>query len=311
MNARLKRTLEGLVPRSVLRALRRRTSRDRLTVLAYHGIPSREHFQRQVDLLAGMCRFVDPDSVLASLRQGATLPPGATLVTFDDGERSVFENALPVLREHEIRSVLFPVASLIDSEQPFWWTEAAWLAERGLAPALLEGLTPAAVIHRLTQVSDVERRALLDDMRARSPDPAPRYPHLTARELATWIDGGQEVGNHTMTHPCLPQCAPEAIRRELVDAHERLRGLLGTAPRVFAYPNGDASDAAARIIAECGYPLAFTFEHRLAAWPSEDPMRVPRIRVNGDDTLDRLALSVSGLHPAIHALRVRAGRAVR
>ncbi len=55
------------------------------------------------------------DAVLDHYGKGTPLPPGATLITFDDGYRDVLENALPVLRKHGYPAVLFvPIAYIQD-----------------------------------------------------------------------------------------------------------------------------------------------------------------------------------------------------
>jgi peptidoglycan/xylan/chitin deacetylase (PgdA/CDA1 family) len=59
--------------------------------------------------------IVGLEAVLDHYRTGAPLPPGATLITFDDGYRDVLDNALPVLRRHGYPAVLFvPIAYMHD-----------------------------------------------------------------------------------------------------------------------------------------------------------------------------------------------------
>jgi peptidoglycan/xylan/chitin deacetylase (PgdA/CDA1 family) len=49
---------------------------------------------------------------------GTTLPPGAVLITFDDGYRDNLENALPVLRTHGYPAVLFVPIGFLDDGRP-------------------------------------------------------------------------------------------------------------------------------------------------------------------------------------------------
>ena len=71
--------------------------------------------------------------------------------------------------------------------------------------------------------------------------------HLGAWKAA--VANGHEIGNHTMTHPCsgnfefsrhnaLEDYTIERMERELLDANDRIRELLGVTPRTFAYPCG-------------------------------------------------------------------------
>ena len=54
---------------------------------------------------------VDLDAVLAHYLEGAPLPQGAVLITFDDGYRDNLSNAAPVLRSHGYPAVQFvPIA---------------------------------------------------------------------------------------------------------------------------------------------------------------------------------------------------------
>jgi peptidoglycan/xylan/chitin deacetylase (PgdA/CDA1 family) len=63
------------------------------------------------------------------------------------------------------------------------------------------------------------------------------------------IDEGHEIGNHSTTHPCsgnfpwghsnaLEDYTLERMEKEMTDANERIRSLLGVTPTTFAYPCG-------------------------------------------------------------------------
>jgi peptidoglycan/xylan/chitin deacetylase (PgdA/CDA1 family) len=58
------------------------------------------------------------DDVLAHYLEGAPLPHGATLITFDDGYRDVLRHALPVLQRHGYPAVLFVPLGYVGEPQP-------------------------------------------------------------------------------------------------------------------------------------------------------------------------------------------------
>jgi peptidoglycan-N-acetylglucosamine deacetylase len=72
------------------------------------------------------------------------------------------------------------------------------------------------------------------------------------KRLDQWksaIEMGHEIGNHSVTHPCsgnFPWARPNAledytlerIEKEMTDANDRIKSLLGVSPTTFAYPCG-------------------------------------------------------------------------
>src|SRR2546429_5129157 len=58
------------------------------------------------------------EEVIAHYVEAKPLPPGATLITFDDGYRDNLENALPVLRKHGYQAVLFVPIGFLGESRP-------------------------------------------------------------------------------------------------------------------------------------------------------------------------------------------------
>jgi peptidoglycan/xylan/chitin deacetylase (PgdA/CDA1 family) len=159
-------------------------------------------------------------------------------------------------------------------------------------------------------VPEERRRRMLAELRRSFPvsAPAPVHPQLRSEELRGLQTAGVAIGNHTVTHPCLPRCSEEQMREEIARAHERISSMTGSEPVAFAYPNGDWDARAEPMLAELGYRVAFLFDHALTS-PKQDPLRMSRVRTDSTVSLERLSLIVSGLHPTLHRLRSRfAGR---
>jgi biofilm PGA synthesis lipoprotein PgaB len=124
------RLLRALLPVLLLPAARAAAvSPGELTVLSYHEIAdeadaltpsyavSPTSFLRQMDWLRNHgYRFVSVDDVLASHEGRRPLPEKAILVTFDDGYRSVYVHAWPVLRMFKIPAVVNVVGSWLEAK---------------------------------------------------------------------------------------------------------------------------------------------------------------------------------------------------
>jgi peptidoglycan/xylan/chitin deacetylase (PgdA/CDA1 family) len=276
---------------------------DRLSVLAYHGVDRPEPFRQHLRYLRRSSHPVSLPDVLEAMAGRSALPRHAVLVTFDDGDRSVLDVALPLLVEQGIPAVAFVVAGLLDTDEPYWWEEVEALMTAGAAPSGNGGSTAPGVIRALKRVDDEERRATIDDLRAQRPELVIRRPHLRRSELGNLESAGVAVGNHSLTHPCLSRCSDGRLEREIEDGHEILSAALGHHPHVFAYPDGQWDRRAAGVLRRLGYESAFLFDHRPAALPVADAMAVPRLRVGSGASMDRFRTILSGLHPAIHRLR--------
>lgn len=269
-------------------------------MLAYHDVADPERFAQQVEYLTSAMHPVSLDEVLAAQGGGQGLPRRAVLVTFDDGNRSVYEQALPVLREHGVPAALFVVAGLLDGKQPFWWVEAEELLRRGGQTPILGEVGPVAGVAALKRLPDERRLAALEQLRRSAGETPLEMPQLTRSELRVLESGGVRIGNHTLTHPCLDRCTDEKVRFELSRAHEILAEALGRPPTAFAYPNGNWDPRAAATLEELGYAAAFLFDHRIGRYPPADALRISRVRVNSTTPLDRFRILISGLHPFLH-----------
>ncbi|MGI9602375.1 MAG: glycosyltransferase [Acidimicrobiales bacterium] len=285
--------IDRLLVRTPLAAASRALTRHHVTVLAYHGINDREAFAHQLDEIGRDRTFIG-SSELRHAMAGGSLPERATLVTFDDGRRSVLDAAIPELGQRHIPAMLFVVTSLLDSSQPFWWDEAEYLGGPDL-------------VAELKRVPNNERLERIATLRAGNKVRL-RTPQLTAAELRELAAQGIEIGNHTATHPCLDRCDATAAAHEVHTAHEYLTDLLGAPPMAFAYPNGNFDPRVEETLDRLGYDLGFLFDHRTVDVSDAHPLRISRLRMNERLTAERLETILSGLHPALHSLRTRGQR---
>ncbi len=117
-----------------------------LRVLMYHkvnDIPGNPTtvpvgvFDEQMGMLRELgYTVVDLDAVLDYYAHGTPLPPGAVLITFDDGYLDVLQNALPVLSRHGYPAVLFVPLAYVGAATPL--PHDRDLARRGIANPTLD-----------------------------------------------------------------------------------------------------------------------------------------------------------------------------
>lgn len=204
-------------------------------VLCYHGIS---------DTWPGA---VKPSSLAAQLglmlRRGyrpicfsrAVLdaPAGkAVVVTFDDGYRSAFTNAFPILASLGIPGTVFVATDFIGSTLAAWPGTDCWIGsahERELVP-------------------------------------------MTWKELRILQAAGWEIGSHGRTHARLVSVGDAELADELAGSRSAIENELGCPCRSLAYPYGETDARVESTAHAVGYEAACTltasFEHASTlAWP--------------------------------------------
>ncbi len=290
---------QGALAAGHYRRTLRRARFPGVAVLAYHalrgddwpdGAMPFENLHVRASTFAAHCRAIretcDPislDDWRRALAGGEPLPPRPVLVTFDDGYRSVFTIAAPILAANRLPAVVFACSDPIARRARLWFDA---VAARGGEAAVDEWKRRdytawlAACGADTPQVSDDDPCAMMD----------------TEEIGALSRQSGVEIGAHTARHPILARAAAADQRAEIEINRDALQRWTGRAVRAFAYPNGRPSlDYTAETVATLdalGFDFAFTTVARFAA-PSEPPLERSRFlivsEVTAAELLHRLA----------------------
>jgi peptidoglycan/xylan/chitin deacetylase (PgdA/CDA1 family) len=246
----------------------RRLSRSTFSgvaVLCYHGVVSSNLSDSQVPFrmlhvtdeeLETHCRFLRKEcnpislhSWKAALSGGPPLPPRPVLVTFDDGYRSVFTLAQPILQKYSIPAVIFVCSDPVEKRELLWYDAAARsIGENGVdAVGRLPYAAWQAACRKL-------------DLWVSEDDPSSPLNICEVRALAEIP--GIEIGGHTTTHVRLTTANREEQHLQVVRNKQRLEEWTGTPIRAFAYPNGlpqyDYNSDSIEVVKAAGYEFAFT-----------------------------------------------------
>lgn len=116
--------------------------------------------------------------IVDALEKGASLPEKSLAVTFDGAHRSVLQNALPLLRQHNIPFTLFIAPGRIDDKSPLFMT---WADIQKIAqwPEATIGLTLNDYEHAY-DLSRAELKASINNAVARYREQLDREPQYFA-----------------------------------------------------------------------------------------------------------------------------------
>jgi peptidoglycan/xylan/chitin deacetylase (PgdA/CDA1 family) len=260
-----KRGVLKLASVSGLASLARAATASQLRILCYHGLwlaPGHPY---------GNCLFMAPAQFEARMRRvhysrrpvlpldeavarlaANDLPPGATVITIDDGWASTRSHMLPILERYGLPATLYATT---------------WYAERGLpvinvvVDYLLasagRGDARAPVIRRIEALPESERLAALRELGrelgiGEAWLDSRQFHLLRPDELADVHHRGLDVQLHTHRHIDV-SAAPGLLVGEVEENRAALVRATGGLPAThFCYPSGTWHAAAPALLASCG-----------------------------------------------------------
>jgi len=249
-------------------------------VLCYHRIGGcdvltkpTEEFRHDLEYLKQHYECITLFDLCERLRQNIPLKRRVAVVTFDDGYRDNYTEAVPVLQSLGVPATFFVSTGFMSTERVF--PHDLELAERnGAAPASVAG----------------------------------RFPKLTWDDLRAMQEAGFEIGSHTVEHTSLGQSDEATVKRELQDSLATLKQELGERPRAFAFPFGkprDISRQALQVVQQAGYYAAL-FAYGGMNTRGSTPFGIQRMDA-GNGLLGSLAwrARVAGLDPDYLRLKAK------
>jgi peptidoglycan/xylan/chitin deacetylase (PgdA/CDA1 family) len=331
---------EALYRSGILKLILRFKFRNHAAILMYHRVlPEREvvdsfsteaivvtpeQFDWQIQLLQQYMRPLSLTSFVdCLLSEDAPMPPGACLISFDDGWFDNQAYALPILKKHNVPAVVFVCTSYIGSNNCFWQEELArviheaWrkpqLGDKVFALLGAEelGNAPATDIRRRGRefITNLKKRPLVENRRllGRVSDECRAFgidvDNKGDDRFMSWEDvlelsrsGVVSIGSHAVTHTPLTQLTDDKLILEMTESRKEIESRLGLRVDTLAYPNGDFNSAVVASARNAGYRIAVTtVEGKVAK--NDDPLRLKRINIHksGTATPARFLCRLAGL----------------
>lgn len=234
-----------------------------LTVLLYHRVlrqpdPMLPHdfdaamFDAQLSSLSRVFRVMKLEDALSRLRDGA-LPARALSITFDDGYRDNIEVAVPILQRYGMTATFFITTGCLDGGRmmhdtiietfrrfPSQQIDLAWI---GLGKRAINdvGSRVTAADDFLREIKYRSLQDALDACQRLASNVHAALPidlMMTSEQVRQLDKSGMSVGAHTHDHTILSCLTAAEGYAQIVKSRDVLTDLLGSAPNMFAYPNG-------------------------------------------------------------------------
>lgn len=308
-----------ILARSPLPLLARRRHRRELSILMLHGFADgpqqpfenmdHKHLEaakwRQIaEWLARHFRVLPLSEAIGRLEKKEPLPDHAMCLTMDDGFRSCFDIAFPVLERLRLPATIYLAADFVDQKKPIWVDRVSFsLVSAGKKHTELRAMKNE--LKKLPQ-DDIEQRVAELERQTgfalplRVDDPAlpATQRSLGWEQIAAMRQSGLvEFGSHTVSHRILGRCSSEVAMNELRDSKRIIEERLGDICDHFCYPNGapgDFTDETEAMVREADYRSSVT---TVGGWNAEgaSPFGLRRLGVNNELDLDGFKLMATGV----------------
>ena len=312
---------KGLSVSGMIRVIERLARRPGLLVLTYHRIgnpancedygpvysASSEGLESTLRALKNSHDIMNLAEVCSLSENGFRLDRPAALVTFDDGYRDNFEQALPVLKALKVPATFFIPTRFFEGPFVPWWDRIAWTVRHATVSILrVKEPVPVEVDLTSTPIADAVFR-FVRAFRDHRVDDEPAYFQeleeragvfadvalLSKNRFMSWeqlrelVAAGQNIGSHAHSHRRLLWLTEDQQREEFARSKRILEETLGIEIRGLAYPYGwpGAYDATTeRLASETGYHVAFSSVPGLNRPGATNPFAVQRLGVGFADT---------------------------
>lgn len=306
--------------------------RNEAVVLMYHGVSSFRYklpvwTQLKTDLFEEQMRFLRRSGyhvchlteLLRYIDEHKKIPRNCVVVTFDDGFRNNYLEALPVLENYSIPATVFVTANLIGTSDLIWSdlmtyalneTNASNLDHDDLGKYSLKStqetsISLRSILQSLKKIpADEKDRIVRDIVHDLLPDGEDKSsPVYESFKLMSWSElielsksTSIQIGGHTCTHNILTRLSRDIAQSEIQDCKSILEEKLDTRVDLFAYPNGttnDFSEQDINTLRSTGWHAAVTTVENRVTVPI-DPYRIPRVGIGSGTTSAAFAYTLSG-----------------
>ncbi|MBL7045405.1 MAG: polysaccharide deacetylase family protein [Parcubacteria group bacterium] len=240
-----------------------------------------EEFERQIRYLSENYEIVDIETLYKRAQSGG---PRSCAVTFDDGLRSQFENAVPILQKYDATATFFIISGVFEGFLPATHKNHILLSEHD-TNHLIDRANVFFEKNKLEKFKISKEKRITNKRKLRDDIPTANLketinilPSEKADVLLDWLlkdtglngiilakdlfmgkeevktlhDQGFIIGGHTHHHIALDTQPDDIVREEITKVLESLKEITSEDVRIFSYPHGGISEFAASEIKEKG-----------------------------------------------------------
>ena len=257
--------------------------KKKIIVIMYHSFTSGKDdkyknvtidantFEKQMMHLKRYYNVMPLEEIIIKLKNGKKIPGNSVALTFDDGYKSNYTLAYPILKKYDFHATIFLVTDYIDTGRWLWVNELEYILNRTKVETISMPLEDEKIYlnlespeskmesyiklkERLKKMSPIlilQTMKFLNMNLGVSIEQADieNYKMLSWDDIFSMDKQYVDFGCHTATHPILPMIKEKKIlKREIVGAKNELEKKMKKPVQLFCYPNGDFNEESVSLI---------------------------------------------------------------
>jgi peptidoglycan/xylan/chitin deacetylase (PgdA/CDA1 family) len=240
-------------------------------------------------------KFVSLEELLKTVN--ASQYKKVAAVTFDDGFKSIYDHAYPLMKKLKIPFTLFLTTSLLHPEKLLWLHKLYFCLDKMprkqsneiFAKYLDSPQIERSVIANLRKLGNTHKKGLLFEFESDIFEAADlsyarelsliESLYLSKEELLEMIHNGMTVGLHGHKHLPLTSLNEKETKQEVFTSLEIIKMELKSDPLFYALPFGTSNNFINNIVKELGLLGILTTQAKIISDATSDISMLPRILV--------------------------------
>jgi peptidoglycan/xylan/chitin deacetylase (PgdA/CDA1 family) len=312
-------------------------NRKKVTILMYHGFTDETNhvgmmnyhgkhldagtFRQQVAYLKRHHTIIPLEQLVEAHAGKKELPDSAVILTFDDGYKSNYKLAYPVLKDFAAPATIFLTKNFVEDREFLWPDRVEYALDKTTVSSFEIVVNKIAIRfdipdreakkvcnHRINglmkAVPQDAREDILQEIEEKlghtlsaCSNAHDMYLPLDLADVHEMIGSGLvSFGSHSISHGIITGYSPDRMREELLFPKQVIEEKTGVPCTLFAYPNGaegDFSDESKKVLIELGYTCGLTTV-KGANDSHADIFELKRIGIRNSMTFPEFVMAVSG-----------------
>lgn len=315
--------------------------RGRLVILNYHRISdkkdkeslstfdlgvTKQKFEKEMRYLKRNFSVLPLSRATELLKNGKDWPNSPLVISFDDGYRDIYLNALPILEKYGLPAVVFVSTQKVEEGSSFWWNDLKNLIQNNhleeIKLALDNSFSPEydLDLNHLKTIQD--KKTFLDKLTEEFKKLKGKYRDEfmgklvkllktdkgKGREVLSWEEikelrkAGIEFGSHTHSHYLLNLEDEKTVEEELSHSKKKLEENLKEKIEFLSYPSGLYNSRVKGLVEKSGYKAACSNVYGYND-DKTDLLALKRLSLEESQSMDDFVISLGRLFGALTFLK--------